>query len=139
MSANETQVGGDHYKSAYQHWDYVAAAGIAYLPAQVSKYLSRWQKKNGLQDLEKALHFLDKFIEERMAERQKNLARALSFITQNDIIDPEGSVIVKLQDYLSGDTNVLIDARGWLAQKILLIKKDKPSFKEDRCEWKNPK
>ena len=72
--ANKTQVAGDHYKSAFQHWDYVALAGIAYLPAQVSKYLTRWEKKNGLQDLKKSLHFLDKFIEDETTKHEANKA-----------------------------------------------------------------
>jgi hypothetical protein len=37
--------------------------GNRYLESQVSKYLTRWRKKNGLQDLEKAQHFLLKLIE----------------------------------------------------------------------------
>jgi hypothetical protein len=46
-----------------QHWDYVLANNIPYLEAQIIKYLTRWRKKNGFQDLEKAQHFLSKLIE----------------------------------------------------------------------------
>ena len=63
MSANKKQVGGRHYTSPMQHWDYVLANNIPYLEAQIIKYLTRWRKKNGLQDLEKAQHFLTKLIE----------------------------------------------------------------------------
>lgn len=62
-TANETQVGGDHYRSGMQHWDYVIANGIPYLEAQIIKYLTRWRKKNGHQDLQKAKHFLQKLFE----------------------------------------------------------------------------
>src|SRR5690606_7409665 len=34
-----------------------------YFEGQVTKYVSRWRKKNGVQDLEKALHFLQKYLE----------------------------------------------------------------------------
>jgi len=62
--ANETQVGGKHYKGvAIQHWDMVAANGLGYFEGQVSKYVTRWRKKNGLEDLNKAKHFLQKLIE----------------------------------------------------------------------------
>lgn len=62
--ANDLQVGGDHYqRQAIQHWDYVIANGIPYLEAQIIKYVSRWQDKNGLEDLLKAKHFLEKLIE----------------------------------------------------------------------------
>lgn len=62
--ANDTQVGGSHYQQqAIQHWDYVIANHIPYMEAQIIKYVSRWRNKNGLQDLEKALHFLQKLLE----------------------------------------------------------------------------
>lgn len=63
VPANQHQVGGDHYKSNVQHWDYVAANNLDYFQGQISKYVERWKKKNGLQDLKKARHFLDKYIE----------------------------------------------------------------------------
>lgn len=63
MSANDKQVAGDHYKSKIQHWDYVLANDLDYFQAQITKYVTRWKKKNGLVDLQKALHFLEKYIE----------------------------------------------------------------------------
>jgi hypothetical protein len=61
--ANEKQIGGDHYKSSIQHWDYVIANDLDYFQAQITKYVTRWRKKGGIKDLEKALHFLEKYIE----------------------------------------------------------------------------
>src|SRR5215469_10587897 len=63
MSANQRQVGGDHYQSQIQHWDYVIANNLDYFQAQITKYVTRWKKKGGIRDLEKALHFLEKYIE----------------------------------------------------------------------------
>lgn len=64
-SANDRQVGGAHYGGkAIQHWDYVVAQGLGYFEGQITKYVSRWRDKNGLEDLKKARHFLDKLIEE---------------------------------------------------------------------------
>lgn len=62
-SANEMQVGGDHYKAGYQHWDMITDFHIGYLEGCATKYLTRWRKKNGLEDLKKALHFTQKLIE----------------------------------------------------------------------------
>jgi hypothetical protein len=62
-SANETQVAGTHYKSSYQHWDMVQKLNLGYFEGQITKYLTRHQKKNGLQDVEKAQHFLSKLTE----------------------------------------------------------------------------
>lgn len=72
MSANDRQVAGDHYKSSIQHWDYVLANDLDYFQAQITKYVTRWKKKNGLVDLRKAQHFLDKYIE--VAERNEMAA-----------------------------------------------------------------
>jgi hypothetical protein len=63
-SPNERQVGGGHYKSEFQHWDFVLGVlGGRYLEGCLTKYASRWRKKNGLQDLDKAEHYLDKLID----------------------------------------------------------------------------
>jgi hypothetical protein len=65
MTANERQVGGTHYKTGgEEHWDRVRRLGLDYFQAQITKYVERCWKKNGVQDLEKARHFLDKYIED---------------------------------------------------------------------------
>jgi hypothetical protein len=64
MNANLKQVGGDHYKgSAVEHWDFVDQHDLDYFQAQIIKYTMRWREKGGIQDLEKAQHFLDKYME----------------------------------------------------------------------------
>lgn len=66
-SANERQVGGSHYKAhgtaELQHWDVVTIFKLDYFQAQITRYLFRWKDKNGLEDLEKARHYMDKYIE----------------------------------------------------------------------------
>ena len=66
MSANDIQVGGDHYKAEYQHWDWVCDIELHYLLAVATKYVIRWRNKNGVQDLNKAAHFLRKAIEKEL-------------------------------------------------------------------------
>ena len=62
--ANDRQVGGLHYKKQeYQHWDFVCDTNLRYLIACASKYVSRWRGKNGLEDLRKSIHYLEKSIE----------------------------------------------------------------------------
>ena len=63
MSANDTQVGGDHYKAAYQHWDFMLDTGAQCPVVYATKYVFRWRKKNGLQDLEKAIHCVKKALD----------------------------------------------------------------------------
>jgi hypothetical protein len=63
--ANARQVAGTHYKrsGAVEHWDIVAQHGLDYFQGQITKYVMRHKYKNGLQDLQKAQHFLEKYIE----------------------------------------------------------------------------
>lgn len=64
MSANEQQVGGDHYKDrTIQPWDFIVSNGLGFLEGNIIKYVSRHKKKAGVQDLLKAKHYLEKLIE----------------------------------------------------------------------------
>lgn len=64
MSANDKQIAGSHYqRGSLQHWDICAGFRIGYLESCATKYLIRWRDKNGLEDLYKSDHFLEKLIE----------------------------------------------------------------------------
>jgi hypothetical protein len=70
-SALDVQVGGDHYKDmAIQPLVYILANRLEFPEGSVVKYVSRWRKKNGVQDLKKARHILDVLIEQ---EESKNV------------------------------------------------------------------
>lgn len=70
MTANDIQYGGTHYKqfTNYEPWDVITAWGLGYLDGTALKYIARWKHKNGIEDLKKAIHFLQKTIE---VEEQK--------------------------------------------------------------------
>lgn len=63
MTANETQVGGAHYRTPFQHWDLVVELKLDYFTGQITKYVTRHRKKGARTDLEKALHFASKLRE----------------------------------------------------------------------------
>lgn len=69
MDANDRQVAGNHYQTGgLQHWDVVQIFDLDYFQGQITKYLFRWKKKHDtpaerLDDLKKAAHFLEKYIE----------------------------------------------------------------------------
>ena len=66
---NTKPVGGDHYKdNTIQVWDAIHDWGLGYFSGNVIKYVARHQKKNGVEDLKKARHYLDKLI--AMSEKQ---------------------------------------------------------------------
>lgn len=67
MSANDRQVGGDHYRAQAgfeQHWDRQwRLFGPGYFVGNITAYVERYRLKNGLEDLRKAEHYLQKLIE----------------------------------------------------------------------------
>jgi hypothetical protein len=65
MSANKRQVGGGHYKKhgALQPWDVVAHFNMGFFEGNAFKYLVRYRDKGGVQDLEKAKHYIEKLLE----------------------------------------------------------------------------
>lgn len=66
---NEHQIGGDHYVTkSVQPWDAMKAwmsheEFAGFLRGNVIKYIARYKDKGGLDDLQKARHYLDKLIE----------------------------------------------------------------------------
>ena len=58
MSALENQVAGGHYKDMkIQPAEFIHANGIEYLAGNVIKYVCRHKKKNGAEDIRKAMHY----------------------------------------------------------------------------------
>ena len=73
MSANDTQVGGNHYRDKkVQPWAAMEAWMSpeelrGFMRGNAIKYLARCNDKGGLQDLQKAQHYLSKLIELTLA------------------------------------------------------------------------
>lgn len=62
--ANSRQVAGTHYGLVeFQHWDFVELNHIPFIEATAAKYVARWRKKDGVKDLDKALHYTEKLVE----------------------------------------------------------------------------
>jgi hypothetical protein len=78
MKANNIQVGGNHYKNSNipDHWDVVIALNWDYLIGAATKYLWRLgrkgDEKKALEDLDKAIHYLQKKRELMVAELIKD-------------------------------------------------------------------
>lgn len=72
----EVQIGGDHYKRmAIQPITYIHANNLGFFEGSVVKYVSRWQFKNGIEDLKKARDLLDKKI--AMLEEKQREGKAI--------------------------------------------------------------
>jgi hypothetical protein len=60
MSALNKQEGGSHYKDmAIQPVEFITKNNISFLEGNVIKYVCRHASKNGKQDIEKAIHYLE--------------------------------------------------------------------------------
>ena len=94
MSANDRQIGGKHYQQEYQHWDFVVDTNMHYLYGCATKYIHRWKTKNGIQDLKKAIHYIDK-AEERSIQFPQKVMPWIEKFTR-DMPSEESMIIVDL-------------------------------------------
>ena len=66
LSALDRQEGGGHYKElVIQPVEYIVANKMEYCEANVVKYVSRHQLKNGKEDILKAIHYLELILEQK--------------------------------------------------------------------------
>ncbi len=65
------QVGGDHYrKMKIQPIDFIIENGIGYCEGNIIKYISRYKKKGGIEDLRKAEHYIGILIRKAKADKE---------------------------------------------------------------------
>lgn len=70
----DRQVGGDHYKKyKIQPAEYMHANNIPFLEGEAISYITRWRDKNGIPDIQKAIHVLEILIQ--LEEANKNRAQ----------------------------------------------------------------
>ena len=96
-------MGGSHYKlGGEEHWDRIwRLFGPGYFVGNITKNVERYKYKNGLEDLRKARHFLDKLIE--LEEADKVVApKPMKFIEPGQ----------PTQNYVDQDNNRPLTLRG---------------------------
>lgn len=126
MPANDYQVGGLHYKTSAEHWDMIIDTGACYFTGCATKYVARWRKKGGVEDLKKALHYTNKLIEtvqlgkpsarttDIHSEQRRDLV--LHFAKVNGLSELEELICLELIDWkLPSD---LIKARDLILELI---------------------
>lgn len=73
MTAKDTQVGGDHYRQMkIQPIDFIVQNSIPFREANAIKYIVRHASKNGRQDIEKAIHYLQMILESEYPKRRSD-------------------------------------------------------------------
>jgi hypothetical protein len=137
VDVNKKQVGGTHYNQVMvQHWDLVIFNKLPYLEAQITKYVTRWKKKHGAQDVEKSVHYLEK-LQWALNEGYLTLPTATltsiqsprtippvqldEFAKENEIGDIEKTIFYILLTYTTNDALVRV---GILLQHLLAAAKE---------------
>lgn len=68
-AASEKQIGGEHYAQyAIQPTEFIHANDVPFIEGNVIKYVMRHRAKNGRQDIEKAIHYLELLLEWEYSE-----------------------------------------------------------------------
>jgi len=57
------QEGGGHYLLPIQPVEYITKNNIPFLEGNVIKYVTRHKKKNGIEDIKKAIHYCELILE----------------------------------------------------------------------------
>lgn len=113
-TANETQVGGTHYRTSFQHWDLVHELDLGYFEGQITKYLTRHRFKKGKEDAEKALHFTKKLHELALLNARQprhkfgTIARMTQYAEANRLLPLEYACIMSACNWsVVGDLKML--------------------------------
>ena len=113
---NTIQIGGTHYLGEYQVWDFTEKHGLGGLEMCIIKYMCRWREKgNGIMDLEKAIHFIEKLIDlhknhGRVPKGCASLADAKYFSAMQDLDRTEEFVVTVISRWSCSDE--LLDCRA---------------------------
>lgn len=91
MSAYDKQVNGSHYKTmAIQPGHYAFVNNFNVYQALTLRYLSRYKTKDGLEDLQKAIHCIELLIEEEYGDPHNNRTAR----DRQDHEDPQDGAVI---------------------------------------------
>lgn len=114
-TALDTQVGGSHYKDmVIQPVEFIERNNLGFCVGNVIKYVCRYKSKNGIEDLQKAKHYLEILID--LENDKDNELESVEIpiehadeqgpaINDEDAVKT-GQVKVEGKDYMSGWSNV---------------------------------
>ncbi len=91
MITTKTQEGGDHYQFPIQPIEYTLKNKLSFCEGNVIKYVTRHRKKNGLEDLKKAMQYLNFLMEseygyvDQVRPGDKKIARFEEELTYGEV------------------------------------------------------
>lgn len=125
MNANSYQVGGNHYLSNYQCWDFTADIHLNIYLHSALKYILRHKNKGKEQDLKKARHYIQKEIERELCKtssisKQEVEKFTSKFIQENELDEFQYELLEVLVQYRI-DLNSVEHAASWLLEALDII------------------
>ncbi len=122
VDPNSMQVDGTHYRTEYQVWDFVENNGLGGLEHAIIKYICRWREKgDGIVDLQKAIHYIDKLIElhlnrYRVAKGVAPISDIKYFCEVQNLPLFEGNVVARISRWSCHED--LVTCRRWICDLI---------------------
>lgn len=87
-NALDTQIGGTHYQSSFQPITLITAQNLDFAQGNIIKYITRYKRKNGKEDLMKAIHYCDLALENNVSNpnyRGLSSSALLTYCEANDL------------------------------------------------------
>lgn len=96
INALDKQVGGSHYKKlTMQPIDFIVKAKLSFIQGNIVKYISRYMDKNGIEDVEKCIHYSELAISlNDSGPEHKMLNLAYSYCTVNNFNSFQSNIII---------------------------------------------
>ena len=67
----ERQVGGKHYKTfCIQPYEFISKNDLSFFQGNVIKYVCRYKNKNGIEDIEKIIHYCELEIDQMKKDKK---------------------------------------------------------------------
>lgn len=70
QAGESLEVGGTHYQTAIEPWDFIFANGIDFDAGNAIKYLCRYKEKNGAEDIRKAISYCRHILKTQYGEEE---------------------------------------------------------------------
>lgn len=98
VPALDIQVGGNHYKKySYQPVEFSVDARLSFIQGSIIKYILRFQDKNGIEDINKVIHYADLARELKLPVKPKNYQATYlhRFCTENKLNSLQSEITKK--------------------------------------------
>lgn len=92
------QIGGDHYKKySYQPVEFSVQAKLSFIQGSIVKYIVRYEDKNGVEDIQKVIHYAELAKELKYIAKPKpyQLTYVHRFCTENKLSPLQNDVVKK--------------------------------------------